>query len=315
MQCPNKCNSKPYVHGSYGKQSTPRYKCPRCGKTFSLRTDKPSTDFNIPTDTLYRILACLTEGCGVRATARLNNVHAETVLKVLRIAGKKAETILDRELRNVRATQVQIDELWGFVAKKAKRIKPTDSYEVGDAWTFVAVTEDKLVPYYLLGKRDPETAYNFISQLRERIPNRFQLSADGWGTYEPIIEDIFGSEIDYGQAIKDFGPTESSRERYSPSDMIGVTRKPISGNPTQELISTSIIERNNLTIRTKMRRLTRLASGFSKKRSYLAAALALHFFCYNFVTVHSSIRCTPAQQARITDRIWKWSDLFNYSHG
>jgi IS1 family transposase len=206
---------------------------------------------------------------------------------------------------------MQIDELWGFVGKKAKRVKPTDSYEIGDAWTFVAIDpETKVVPCYVLGKRDPETAYAFISELRDRVPNRFQLSADGWRTYENIIEDVFGSEIDYGQAIKNYGPTESSRERYSPSEMIGVTRNPISGNPIEELISTSIIERSNLTIRTKMRRLTRLASGFSKKRSYLAFALALHFFCYNFLTVHSSIRQTPAQAAGIAEAVWSWADLF-----
>lgn len=310
MQCPNKCNSKPYIHGSYGKQNTPRFKCPRCGRTFSVRTGKPSNPFNLPAETIFRILACLTEGCGVRATARLNNVHPETVLKALRIAGAKAELILDRELRDIRASQVQIDEAWGFVFKKNARVTPTDHPDYGDQWAFLAITEHKLICSYALGKRDPETALAFISDLRERVTNRFQLTSDGWRTYLPTVEDVFGSEIDYGWEIKDYGASEFSRERYSPSKLKGVKRTVVSGNPDPEFISTAYIERSNLTLRTRMRRFTRLAAGFSKKKSYLAAALALHLFAYNFVTVHSSIRCTPAQQANLTDRVWTFADLF-----
>lgn len=163
MQCPNKCNSKPYIHGRYGKQNTPRYKCPRCGRTFS-QSKKTCPALNIPADTVYRILSCLTEGSGIRATARINNVNPETVLKVLRIAGIKASVILDRELRNIRAEQIGVDECWTFVQKKNRRVTANDHPDHGDQWVFLAITEDKLIPAYALGKRDPQTAYQFIGE-------------------------------------------------------------------------------------------------------------------------------------------------------
>lgn len=311
MQCPNKCNSKPYIHGRYGKQNTPRYKCPRCGRTFS-ESKKTCPALNIPAETVYRILSCLTEGSGVRATARINKVHPETVLKVLRIAGIKASTILDRELRNIRASQICIDEAWTYVQKKNARLTVDDHPDHGDQWVFLAITEDKLIPAYALGKRDPHTAFEFISELEERINGRFQLNSDGWTVYQNTVETIFGAGIDYAQEVKDFGQMEVNRERYSPSRLKAVERKAISGRPNLALASTSAIERSNLTLRTRMRRLTRLASGFSKKKAYLAAALALHIFAYDFLTVHSSIRCTPAQQANVTNRVWSWGDLFSY---
>jgi len=311
MQCPNKCNSKTYIHGRYGKQNIPRYKCPRCGRTFS-QSKKVCPSLNIPAETVYRILSCLTEGSGVRATARINSVNPETVLKVLKIAGIKASVILDRELRNIHASQICIDECWTYVQKKARRVTANDDPDHGDQWVFLAITEDKLIPAYALGKRDPQTAWEFIGELQDRIANRFQLTSDGWTVYEKTIEDIFGADIDYGQEIKDYGQMESSRERYSPSDLKAVQRKAISGSPDLELTTTAYIERMNLNLRTKMRRLTRLASGFSKKKAYLAAALALHIFAYNFATVHATIKTTPAQQACLTDRVWNWSDLFSY---
>lgn len=309
MQCPNKCNATPYIHGRYGKQNTPRFKCPRCGKTFS-QSKKTCPALNIPAETVYRVLSCLTEGCGVRATARIANVNPETVLKVLRIAGAKAETVLDQKLRDIRASQVQIDEAWGFVFKKNARVRPTDNPEYGDQWAFLAITEHKLIPCYALGKRDHQTAFEFVSGLRERINGRFQLSSDGWRPYVGIVEDVFGAGIDYGWEIKDYGLTEANRERYSPSKLKSVKRTVVSGRPDEDLITTAHIERGNLTLRTKMRRFTRLASGFSKKKAYLAAALALHIFAYDFLTVHSSIRSTPAQAAGITQSVWTWADLF-----
>jgi transposase-like protein/IS1 family transposase len=190
MQCPNKCNSKPYIHGRYGKQNTPRDKCPRCGKTFS-QSKKTCPALNIPAETVYRILSCLTEGSGVRATARINNVNPETVLKVLRIAGIKASIILDRELRNIRASQICIDEAWAFVQKKQARVTVNDHPDHGDQWVFLAITEDKLIPAYALGKRDPHTAYEFISELQDRIANRFQLTSDGWTVYHKTRLRIF----------------------------------------------------------------------------------------------------------------------------
>src|SRR5207302_2359428 len=190
MQCPNKCNTKTYIHGRYGKNKTPRFKCPRCGKSFSV-SQRPCSELNIPAETIFRILSCLTEGSGVRATARINKVHPETVLKVLRIAGLKAAGILDRELRNIRAEQISVDECWTFVQKKDRRVTANDHPDHGDQWVFLAITEDKLIPAYALGKRDPHTAYQFIGELQDRIANRFQLTSDGWLVYQKTIEDVF----------------------------------------------------------------------------------------------------------------------------
>jgi IS1 family transposase len=282
---------------------------PRCGKTFS-ESKRVCESLNIPRETVYRILSCLTEGCGVRATARLNQVHPETVLKVLRIAGEKAESILDLKLRNIHASLVQIDEAWTFVQKKQRSVQPDEHPDHGDQWCFLAITEHRLITTYALGKREPETALEFISSLRDRVSGRFQLTSDGWRVYLPIFEYVFGADIDYGWEIKDYGTAEESRERYSPSKLKSVKRETISGRPDKDLIRTAHIERNNLTVRTRMRRLTRLASGFSKKKTYLAAALALHIFAYNFATVHSSIRKTPAQAAGIAENVWTWGDLF-----
>jgi IS1 family transposase len=246
----------------------------------------------------------------VRATARLNGVHPETVLKVLRIAGTKAEKVLDQKIRNVRASFVQIDEAWGFVFKKDRHVTPTDHPDYGDQWAFLAITENKLITSYALGKRDPETATEFITNLRERVTGRFQLTSDGWRTYIPIVEDVFGADIDYGWEIKDYGTSESGRERYSPSKLKSVQRTAVSGNPDVDMLTTAHIERGNLTLRTRMRRFTRLASGFSKKKAYLAAALALHIFAYNFLTVHSSLNKTPAQASDLAENTWTWADLF-----
>jgi len=309
MQCPNKCNSKPYIHGRHGKQNTPRFKCSRCGRTFS-ESKKTCAALNIPSATIYRILSCLTEGCGIRATARLNDVHPETVLKVLRIAGTKAAMVLDDELRNVRASFVQIDEVWTFVKKKQRSITPGDHPDYGDQWAFLAITENKLIANYALGKRDPETASDFITSLRERIPGTFQLTADGWTVYVPLIEDVFGADIHFAQEVKDYGMIESGRERYSPSKLKSVKRTVVTGDPDPDMITTAHIERGNLTLRTRMRRFTRLASGFSKKKAYLAAALALHIFAYDFLTIHSTIRCTAAMAAGIVESVWTWADLF-----
>ncbi len=312
-RCPQGCDSKPYIHGRYGKQNTPRFKCPQCKKTFSPRTLKPCADLNISTDTIYRILTCLTEGTGIRATAKINDVHPATVLHVLKIAGKRAQQILDRELRNVKASHIAIDECWTFPAKEASESRPEDHPDFGDQWIFLAITEDKLIPSYALGKRDPHTALEFLSDLKERVSTRFQLTSDGWRTYLPMVEYLWGADIDYGMEIKDFGSTViAGSERYSPSSLKSVERKPISGDPDPDLISTAYAERSILTVRTKMRRLVRLGLGFSRRKVYLAAALSLHLFAYNFLTIHNSIRCTPAQQANITNRIWNWGDLFSY---
>ena len=218
--------------------------------------------------------------------------------------------VLDRELRNVKASHIAIDECWTFLQKKQARVKPEDHPDFGDQWIFLAITEDKLIPSYALGKRDLETTWQFMTDLKERVTTRFQLSSDGWRAYVPIVEYLWGADVDYGWEIKDFGTAVSQgSERYSPSSLKGVERKAISGNPDPDLISTAYAERSILTVRTKMRRLVRLGLGFSRRKVYLAAALSLHLFAYNFLTVHSSIRCTPAQQADITNRIWEWSDL------
>lgn len=300
--------------GYFGRKRISRFRCRTCNHTFSPRTLKPCPQINIPTDTLYRILDCLTEGCSIRSTARLIGVHPDSVLRILVLAGERARTVLDNEIREVTARYVQVDELWGFIFKKQKRVTPSENGDYGDAWTFVAISEDRLVLCYELGKRDPKTALHFLTNLQERIRGRFQLTTDGWRTYRLAVETVFGADVDFAQLVKTNAASEEGRERYSPSDIVSITRLLVSGMPKFSKISTSFVERSNLTMRMRMRRLTRLTNGFSKKRANLAAALALHFFDYNFRRIHCSLRVTPAMQAGISDHIWEWRELFIYSN-
>jgi IS1 family transposase len=216
-------------------------------------------------------------------------------------------------MRNLDCRNIQIDEIWGFVQKKKKNIKETDDpYQVGDAWTFVAVDADtKLVPSYRVGKRDSLTANAFVADLASRLKNRIQLSSDALPAYIEAVEQAFGSDVDYGQIVKTYEKHEHNtpEHRYSPSKLVKIHTQVITGDPLPPFISTSYIERFNGTTRHHVKRLARLTLAFSKKMENFEAAVSLNFAYYNFVRTHGSLKCTPAMAAGIERSFWTVADL------
>jgi IS1 family transposase len=224
--------------------------------------------------------------------------------------GEKAREIQEREMVNLESKFVQVDEIWTYVGKKQKQTTPLDSEDLGDQYVFVAMdSETKLVPSFLVGKRNLDNSLEIMKDLQYRITNKFQLTTDAFAPYFNAVDTVFGNDVDYGQIHKEYREDTRNEKRYSPAQIIRVIIKPLIGNPKWKRISTSHIERQNLTIRMQMRRFTRLTNAFSKKLENLKAATALHFFHYNFMRIHSSLRVTPAMEAKITKRIWTWEDL------
>jgi IS1 family transposase len=218
---------------------------------------------------------------------------------------------MEEKMRNLSCTRLEMDEIWGFIGKKERNVKPDDPPEVGSVWTFCAIdAETKLVPAFRVGERDAATANAFLQDVSGRMRNRVQISTDGLKAYEEAIERSFGVDADYGQIIKTYGSiTTEDNRRYSAPEFVSCEKKIIAGRPNYGLISTSYIERLNATTRLHMRRLTRLTLAFSKKLENLKAAVGLHFAYYNFVKRHNTLRCTPAMAAGVTGTFWTVGDL------
>jgi IS1 family transposase len=264
----------------------------------------------LPLEKKILVLNSLVEGNSIRSTVRLTGVNKKTVMRLLVEAGEQAKEILDRELVNIKSRFVQVDEIWTYVGKKQKQLTENDSKELGDQYVFVAMdAETKLVPAFQVGKRNIQVTRSFIKDLQYRITSRFQLSTDSFKPYFNVVDETFGTDIDYGQVHKEYSEEGRGEKRYSPAQIIRVSINPLIGQPSIKHISTSYIERQNLTMRMQMRRFTRLTNAFSKKLRNLECAVALHFYHYNFMRIHSSLRVTPAMQANITSRLWTWENL------
>lgn len=257
------------------------------------------------------VISALIEGCSVRSVERMTGVHRDTILRLLVQIGDKCSRLMDERMQNLRCARVQVDEIWTFVEKKQRRIKQGESdAEIGDQYVFVALDADtKLVPSFEVGKRDGQTALALMTDLSRRVARRLQLTTDGFSAYIDSTEEAFGNNVDYAMLIKEFGPEDPGRARYSPPTVIGVTQVILNGHPNEDDISTSYVERQNLTIRMMCRRFTRLTNAFSKKLANLKAALALHFAYYNFCRIHRTLRVTPAMAAGIATRVWNLEDL------
>jgi IS1 family transposase len=230
-----------------------------------------------------------------------------TILKLLADLGKACSEYQDKALRNLTCKRIQCDEIWSFCYAKDKNV-PTDKrgqFGFGDVWTWVALCADtKLVVTWAIGTRGAGTAYEFMHDLAARLANRVQLTTDGHRVYLQAVESAFGSDIDYAMLVKLYGNDRDSETRYSPAECIGCRSIAITGNPKPGDISTSYVERQNLTMRMQMRRFTRLTNGFSKKIENHAHAVALHYMHYNFCRVHQTLRVTPAMESGITDHVW-----------
>lgn len=259
-------------------------------------------------------LACLVEGMGINATSRINKVSKNTVLKLLRDVGKVCSEYQYKALRNLTCKRLQIDEIWSFCYAKKKNVpeKYKGQFGYGDVWTFTAIDADtKLVPSWLIGDRTIETASTFLNDLASRLKNKPQITTDGHKMYLFAIEDTFGTEVDYAQLIKIYGAPQEGEKRYSPAECIDTIPKQVIGNPEAKHISTSYVERQNLTMRMSMRRFTRLTNAHSKKIENHVHAISLHFMYYNFCKIHQTLRVTPAMEAGVTDHVWDIKDIVN----
>lgn len=258
------------------------------------------------------VLSLLVEGNSIRSIERLTGVTKRAIIRLLVIAGERAREIQDSMMINLKSNFIQVDEIWTYVQKKQKRASEgeQEAFGYGDQYVFVAMdSETKLVPSFIVGKRSYENAISIMKDLQYRIPKKFQLSSDSFAPYFNAVDHVFGEDVDYGQIHKTYREDVRNEKRYSPAQFTGVIIRPLIGNPKRRKISTSHVERQNLTMRMQMRRFTRLTNAFSKKLKNLECAVSLHFFHYNFMRVHQSLRVTPAMEASVTNRIWSWSDL------
>lgn len=266
----------------------------------------------LPKEKQITVVGALAEGNSIRSIERMTGINRNTIMSLGVRVGKACEKIMDEEMRGLSCSKIQCDEIWGFIGKKQKNLRASDDrMELGDVWTFVAVdAESRMVPNYFVGKRDSYSANCFVSDLAERLDSeRVQVSTDSLAAYVEAIERGFGCDADYGQIVKTYHATELETRRYSPPEIVKIKRTSIFGNPDMRHVSTSYVERQNLTMRMHMRRLTRLTNAFSKKLDNFKSAVALHFAYYNFVRMHKSIRMTPAMAGGVTDHIWEVSDL------
>jgi IS1 family transposase len=265
----------------------------------------------LDTKTRSQIVSCLIEGCSVRATVRMTGASKNTIVKLLADLGCACAGYHNRAVRNLKVRRLQCDEIWCFVGAKAKNVSVARKQEGwGDIWTWIGIDADtKLVVSYLVGGRGLGWAKEFMEDCASRIKNRVQITTDGHKAYLEAVENAFGADIDYAQLQKIYGAPTENDTRYSPAVCIGCDMKVVSGDPDPKHVSTSYVERQNLTMRMSMRRFTRLTNGFSKKADNHRHMVALHYLHYNFCRVHQTLRCTPAMEAGITDHIWSLDEL------
>lgn len=267
----------------------------------------------LPAEKRAQVIGCLIEGCSIRSTVRLTGVAMKTVMRVLVEVGEVCADYQDRVFRNLNSRRLQLDEMWCWIYCKEKNRTEEIAKQhpdAGDVWLWVAVDADtKLVPCWRLGGRDTRTAINFVCDLASRLNNRVQITTDGHRPYIEAIETAFGREVDYSILQKIYGTAPENETRYSPSQCIGVEYRDVIGNADPRHISTSYVERQNWTVRTRNRRYSRLSNGFSRKLRNHAASVALNYFAYNFIQIHKTLRTSPAQAAGATDHLWDVRDL------
>lgn len=262
-----------------------------------------------------RIVALLVEGNSINSTYRITGASKNTVLKLLAEAGAACSLYQDRVMRGLSCRKVQCDEIWSFVGMKQKNVPAEHRGELGfgDVYAWTAIDADtKLVPCWHVGTRGEASAYAFIHDLASRLSSRIQLSKDGHKVYINAVEDAFGADIDYAMLIKVYGnegQTKEDQRRYSPVEVSGIEKRRIIGNPDIKDVSTSYVERQNLTMRMQIRRFTHLTNAFSKKLENHMAAISLHFMHYNFCRIHKSLRVTPAMEAGIADHVWTLEEV------
>jgi IS1 family transposase len=260
-----------------------------------------------------QVIAALVEGNSIRSTVRMTGVAKNTIAKLLVELGAACSEYLDKHLVNLACQRVQVDEIWSFCYAKAKNVTPEIAAKnpfAGDVWTWVAIDADtKLIPSWIVGPRDGITAPIFVNDLAKRLANRIQLTSDGLSVYLAAVEKAFHGHVDYATLQKLYNDTSEGQKRYSPAECIGCETRVIDGDPDPKYISTSYVERQNLTMRMSMRRYTRLTNAFSKKIENHVAMVALHVMYYNYIRIHQTLRTSPAMAAGVANRLWEIRDL------
>ena len=269
----------------------------------------------LPEEKRLAIVSVLIEGNSIHSTERMTGVHRDTIIRLLLSVGDGCGRLLNERVRNIHTRRVQVDEIWTYVFKKQAHLDRYDDHHElkGDQYVFVAMDADsKLAVSHYVGKRDGTTAYYLLADLESRLSSRIQLTTDGFQPYIQAVESVFGCEIDYGMLVKVYGENYTDVKGpawYGPAHVLSAEATPIMGEPDRRHISTSFIERQNLTMRMQMRRFTRLTNAASKKLENLKAHVAMHFAWYNFARVHSTLRVTPAMEAGLTDHPWTLGEL------
>ena len=307
-KCQNEC--RPFGHHRNGLR---RFRCGDCKRTYTEPHAKPLGAMTIPEEKAILALQLLVEGSSIRTTERVTGLHRDTIMRLLVVVGEKCEKLMGRMIVNVPVKDVECDEIWAFIGKKEghKRGEELNDATIGDQYCFVAIERNtKLVLNFALGSRNQRTCDAFIEGLRSATSRqRFQISTDGFRPYVSAITTTLHDRCDFAQIIKVYRAPQDGEKRYSPAEVQSVEVVPVMGDPDPERICTSIVERQNLTIRMQMRRLTRLTNGFSRKWENLWAAYCLPFAHYNFCRVHKTLRVTPAMQSGLTDHIWTLAEL------
>lgn len=313
MNCP-KCDSLSKKDGK-DRNGNQRFKCTECKTRFAISQEKLLGAMILKEEKALTCLNLLVEGNSIRSTERLTGVHRDTILRLLETVGEKCMWIQENLVKGLTVADVQGDEIWAYVGCKQKTANAQgvgDDARKGSVYTFTAIeSTSKLMVAWHLGKRTEQDALIFLEKIYAATEptKRFQMSTDAFRGYDHTVNEVLGTKVDYGQIIKLYKASNPDDVRYSPSECIGVKKKRICGNPIKDKISTSIVERSNLTMRMSMRRFTRLTNAFSKKFENLNYMLAIFFAYYNFCRVHKTLKVTPAMEAGLTNTIWTLKHL------
>jgi transposase-like protein/IS1 family transposase len=311
MTCHNcKIEAKKFGKDRKGNQ---RFRCAQCRKTFQEVKENLLGSMRVSIEKAEMCLQLLLEGMSIRSIQRVTGLHQETILNLLVLAGDRCRQLMNDKIKGVAVKDVEADEIWGFckMKKMTKLYKEVTDPKVGDCYTFVGIERNtKLVLAWHLGDRDVPNTEAFTEKLDRATSGRFQLTTDGMPAYPAAVSYSLGTRVDFAQLIKVYAHGDREGEqKYSPPEVVETVTKPLIGSPDPRRICTSIVERSNLSMRTSIRRLTRLTNAFSKKWENLYAALSLYFAYYNFCRIHSSIRCTPAMESGLTEHIWSLREL------
>lgn len=312
MDCPN-CKEASKKNGK-DRKGNQKFKCLSCGSVFTAIAKLDGK--KLSADKIELCVKLLVEGNSVRSTERITGVHRDTILRLLETVGKRCLKLQETLVKGVKVANIEADEIWSYVGMKQKTANKQglgDDERLGSVYTFTAIEkESKLIVAWHLGNRTEQDALIFLEKLyaATETTKRFQMSTDAFKGYDHTVNEVLGTKVDYAQIIKLYRANRPDEARYSPSECIGLRKKVICGNPDKSKVSTSIVERQNLTMRMSMRRFTRLTNGFSKKWDNLNYALALYFAYYNFCRSHKTLNdATPAMAANLTKTIWSLKDL------